>query len=98
MTTGGKPGSMSWILQSGDSKPYATSEESGAMKLRRKFRGVTLGSSSLSGSNSVVESRLPKPLVAGSIPVSRSTSLKRSRSWKVYFSCKAFMPSIGRLF
>ena len=26
----------------------------------------------LSGSNSVVESRLPKPLVAGSIPVSRS--------------------------
>ena len=25
-----------------------------------------------SGSNSVVESRLPKPLVAGSIPVSRS--------------------------
>jgi hypothetical protein len=29
----------------------------------------------LSGSNSVVESRLPKPLVAGSIPVSRSNSL-----------------------
>ena len=27
---------------------------------------------SMSGSNSVVESRLPKPLVAGSIPVSRS--------------------------
>ena len=26
----------------------------------------------MSGSNSVVESRLPKPLVAGSIPVSRS--------------------------
>ena len=26
-----------------------------------------------SGSNSVVESRLPKPLVAGSIPVSRSS-------------------------
>jgi hypothetical protein len=28
--------------------------------------------SPLGGSNSVVESRLPKPLVAGSIPVSRS--------------------------
>ena len=28
----------------------------------------------LSGSNSVVESQLPKLLVAGSIPVSRSTS------------------------
>src|SRR5579862_9797997 len=33
-------------------------------------RGVKLCSPS--GSNSVVESRLPKPLVAGSIPVSRS--------------------------
>jgi hypothetical protein len=34
---------------------------------------VTLGMSArLSGSNSVVESQLPKLLVAGSIPVSRS--------------------------
>jgi hypothetical protein len=32
---------------------------------------------SLSGSNSVVESRLPKPLVAGSIPVSRSNPFPR---------------------
>jgi hypothetical protein len=31
----------------------------------------------LSGSNSVVESRLPKPLVAGSIPVSRSNIFSR---------------------
>jgi hypothetical protein len=29
----------------------------------------------MSGSNSVVESQLPKLLVAGSIPVSRSSSL-----------------------
>jgi hypothetical protein len=50
----------------------------------------------LSGSNSVVESRLPKPLVAGSIPVSRSIlSIDHielypytygCRSPKVYFS------------
>jgi hypothetical protein len=33
-----------------------------------QFRQFTI----TSGSNSVVESRLPKPLVAGSIPVSRS--------------------------
>ena len=33
----------------------------------------------LSGSNSVVESRLPKPLVAGSIPVSRSKLLSVGR-------------------
>ena len=36
----------------------------------------------LSGSNSVVESRLPKPLVAGSIPVSRSSFVGiRRQNW-----------------
>ena len=35
--------------------------------------GMQIGS----GSNSVVESRLPKPLVAGSIPVSRSNPFNR---------------------
>ena len=40
----------------------------------RRENSVTLALSlDTSGSNSVVESRLPKPLVAGSIPVSRST-------------------------
>ena len=41
--------------------------------------GVTLGES-LSGSNSVVESQLPKLLVAGSIPVSRSISYSSFRN------------------
>src|SRR5271157_936256 len=41
----------------------------------------------LSGSNSVVESRLPKPLVAGSIPVSRSNTCQ----WqKLSFSRTAY--------
>ncbi len=39
------------------------------------------------GSNSVVESRLPKPLVAGSIPVSRSKTFRHysllPNSWKI---------------
>ena len=45
----------------------------------RRDNSVTLALSlDTSGSNSVVESRLPKPLVAGSIPVSRSTFLNPS--------------------
>ena len=45
---------------------------------------AVINSDELSGSNSVVESRLPKPLVAGSIPVSRS---KSSCQWLVV-SCQ----------
>ena len=41
----------------------------------------SLTSAYLSGSNSVVESRLPKPLVAGSIPVSRSINIYNARTY-----------------
>ena len=61
--------------------PRLINSESGSLPratgARRTARLSLLGVSAiirmLSGSNSVVESRLPKPLVAGSIPVSRST-------------------------
>ena len=49
-------------------------EARGALKIARNFAAVVNSTSlpDLSGSNSVVESQLPKLLVAGSIPVSRS--------------------------
>ena len=46
-----------------------------------------------SGSNSVVESRLPKPLVAGSIPVSRSIRLRVKLDHILEDPSAAFQPN-----